>query len=60
MASSSTPAEAEAFPDGTTDYIPLRKGKFDTRKAREYLPAFDALAAGFADCKVEQISRTSR
>jgi stearoyl-CoA desaturase (delta-9 desaturase) len=32
MASSSAAAQAEAFPDGTTDYVPLRKSKTDLRK----------------------------
>ena len=40
MASSSSSAvpTAEAFPDGTTDHIPLRKKNYDIRKPRE-LPA---------------------
>jgi len=34
MASTSAAAgQAEAFPDGTTDYVPLRKQKIDLRKA---------------------------
>ncbi|KAK4450672.1 acyl-CoA desaturase [Podospora aff. communis PSN243] len=32
MASSSAAVQAEAFPDGTTDYVPLRKSKTDLRK----------------------------
>ena len=32
MASSSTPAQAEAVPDGTTDFKPLRSKGYDMRK----------------------------
>jgi len=32
MASSSTPVQAEAFPDGTTDFVPLRGKKYDLKK----------------------------
>ena len=34
MASSSAAVQAEAFPDGTTDYVPLRGKKADLRKPR--------------------------
>ena len=38
MASSSASAvQAEAFPDGTTDYVPLRLKKYDARKTRKTL-----------------------
>jgi hypothetical protein len=44
MASSSSSkvpvAEAETFPDGTTDHIPLRKKNYDVRKPRT-LPALE-------------------
>ena len=37
MASSSSAVpQAEAFPDGTTDYVPLRKKTYDIRKPREF------------------------
>jgi stearoyl-CoA desaturase (delta-9 desaturase) len=32
MASSSTAVQAEAFPDGTKDYVPLRKKNYDIKK----------------------------
>ncbi|KAK3324167.1 hypothetical protein B0T19DRAFT_223907 [Cercophora scortea] len=32
MASSSTPVQAEAFPDGVTEYVPLRGKKYDLKK----------------------------
>lgn len=32
MASSSSSMQAEAFPDGTTDFVPLRTQKYDLRK----------------------------
>jgi stearoyl-CoA desaturase (delta-9 desaturase) len=38
MASSSSEvpvAQAETFPDGTTDHVPLRKRTYDIRKPRE-------------------------
>ncbi len=43
MASSSTPLQAEAFPDGTTEYVPIRGKKYDVRKPREYRPAIPSL-----------------
>jgi len=38
MASSSAAVQAEAFPDGTTDYVPLRGKKADLRKPRKSPP----------------------
>lgn len=35
MASSSTAIQAEAFPDGTTDFVPLRGKKYDLKKPRK-------------------------
>lgn len=35
MASSSTAVQAEAFPDGTKDYVPLRKRNYDIKKPRK-------------------------
>lgn len=35
--SSSVPvAQAETFPDGTTEYVPMRKRNYDTRKPRRF------------------------
>ncbi len=35
--SSSVPvAQAETFPDGTTDYVPIRKKNYDIRKPRRF------------------------
>jgi hypothetical protein len=52
MASSSSSkvpvAEAETFPDGTTDHVPLRKKNYDIRKPRTLSiadnPAHDGMA----------------
>lgn len=38
MASSSTAIQAEAFPDGTKDYVPLRKRNYDIKKPRKPPP----------------------
>lgn len=35
MASPSTAVQAEAFPDGTKDYVPLRKRNYDIKKPRK-------------------------
>jgi len=36
MASSSSAVQAEAFPDGTTDFVPLRGKKYDLKKPRKF------------------------